>query len=142
LKPPKFSIVITARNEERFIGACLESIKTAVVTFGGEVEIIVVLNRCTDKTEEIAHSCGGRTIREDAKNLSKIRNAGARAATGDYLVTIDAESTMSEGTLAAIDQALSSGKRVGGGVPIHPDRSSLTQLSCGLFWLMPTTGLI
>jgi GT2 family glycosyltransferase len=65
------------------------------------------------------------------------------------LLTIDADSTMSPSTLVAIDRALSSGKTVGGGTSIHPDRSSagiqvtlvllnvaltLWQFSGGLFW--------
>jgi glycosyltransferase involved in cell wall biosynthesis len=148
--PPRFSVVIPARNEERFIAGCLESIQQAAKDHPGQLEIIVVLNRCTDRTEEIAHAFGARTVREDAKNLAKIRNAGARAATGQILATIDADSRMSPNALAAIDRALSSGKTIGGGTIIRPDRSSagikvtiwlftlwsvLARFSCGLFWL-------
>jgi glycosyltransferase involved in cell wall biosynthesis len=146
---PKFSVVIPARNEERFIGRCLESVRVAGAPYPNGLEVIVVLNRCSDKTEEIAHGLGARTIREDARNLARIRNAGARLATGLMLVTIDADSTMSPDTLAAIDRALSSGATVGGGTEIRPDRSSpgiqvtlllmrflllITGLSGGLFW--------
>jgi glycosyltransferase involved in cell wall biosynthesis len=113
------------------------------------LEVIVVLNRCSDNTEQIAHAFGARTIREDARNLARIRNAGARSAVSRVLVTIDADSRMSPGTLAAIDRALSSGTTVGGGALIRPDRSSteikvtlvffglfllICQLSGGLFW--------
>jgi glycosyltransferase involved in cell wall biosynthesis len=141
----KFSIVIPARNEERLIGRCLESIRLAAAAFAGEVEIIVVLNRCTDRTEEIAHSFGARTIREDARNLSRIRNAGARIATGKVLVTIDADSAMTPNMLTAIDRALSSGKTVGGGTFIRPDRLSVgivsTMLFLGLYLLLnPVSG--
>src|SRR6266404_3505649 len=125
MRPPKFSVIIPARDEERFIGRCLESIQTAATTYPDQLEVIVVLNRCSDRTEEIAHAFGARTIREDAKNFAKIRNAGARAAVGEVLVTIDADSRMSPGALVAIDRALSSGTTVGGGTVIHPDRSSL-----------------
>ena len=149
MKPPRFSIIIPARNEERFIGRCLESIRVAGAPYRDRLEVIVVLNRCSDKTEEIAHGFGARTIREDARNLARIRNAGARSAEGQVLVTIDADSTMSPGTLAAIDRALSSGTTVGGGTVIRPDRSSpgiqatllfmrllllIYRFSGGLFW--------
>ena len=145
----RFSVIIPARDEERFIGRCLESIQAAAANYPNQIEVIVILNRCSDRTEEIAHCFGARTIREDARNLAKIRNAGARSAGGEVLVTIDADSTMSPGTLAAIDRALSSGKTIGGGVVIRPDRSSpgikitlwmfalwmrTVRLSCGLFW--------
>jgi glycosyltransferase involved in cell wall biosynthesis len=151
MKPPKFSIIIPARNEERFLGACLHSIRVAAEHYQDQVEVIVVLNRCTDKTEEIAHSFGARTVREDTKNLAAIRNAGARSALGDILVTIDADSTMSPNTLVAIDRALTGGATIGGGTPIRPDRSSLGikvtmwlfstwmligRVSLGLFWCL------
>jgi glycosyltransferase involved in cell wall biosynthesis len=147
--PARFSVIIPARNEERFIGACLESIRVAALPFRDRVEIIVVLNRCTDKTAEIAGAFGAHTLREDTRNLAAIRNAGARSALAEVLVTIDADSTMSPGTLAAIDRALSSGATVGGGTPIRPDRYSpgirvtllffnilllVCRLSGGLFW--------
>jgi glycosyltransferase involved in cell wall biosynthesis len=145
----RFSIIIPARDEERFIGRCLESISVAARTFHSQVETIVVLNRCSDRTEEIAHSFGARTIREDARNLARIRNAGARAAVGEILVTIDADSAMSANTLIAIDRALAAGTTVGGGTVILPDRTSpgiratmlffnlfvlISGLSAGLFW--------
>jgi glycosyltransferase involved in cell wall biosynthesis len=151
MKPPRFSVIIPARNEELLIGSCLESIRVASTVFENQVEVIVVLNRCSDRTEEIAHRFGARTLREDARNLARIRNAGARAALGQILVTIDADSAMSPGTLVAVDRALSSGKTVGGGTVIRPDRSSagiqvtlmllnlaltICQFSGGLFWCL------
>jgi glycosyltransferase involved in cell wall biosynthesis len=121
---PRFSVVIPARNEERFLGPCLESIRTAALPLTEPVEVIVVLNRCTDRTEEIAREFGARTVREDARNLAAIRNSGARSATGEVLVTVDADSRMSPGTLLAIDRALTSGRTIGGGAAILPDRFS------------------
>src|SRR5580765_54245 len=119
MPPPKFSVVIPARDEERLIGACLESIQAAAASYPEQLEIIVVLNRCSDRTAEIAHAFGARTVREDAKNLARIRNAGARSALGEVLVTIDADSRMSLGALVEIDQTLSSGTTVGGGTMIQ-----------------------
>src|SRR3984893_6313990 len=124
MPPPKFSVIIPARDEERLIGPCLQSIQVAAATYPEQLEGIVVLNRCSDRTEEIAHAFGAQTIREDARNLARIRNAGARSAVGRVLVTIDADSRMSPGALVAIDRALPSDTTVGGGTVIHPDRSS------------------
>jgi glycosyltransferase involved in cell wall biosynthesis len=151
MNAPRFSVVIPARNEERCIAECLSSIQAAATPYPGLVEVIVVLNRCSDKTEEIACGLGARTVREDARNLAKIRNAGVRSGLGTVLVTIDADSTMSPGTLAVIDRALSSGTTVGGGTPIRLDRSSpgiqatvlfftllllVCRVSGGLFWCL------
>lgn len=121
----KFSIIIPAYNEEDFIVDCIESISKAAEPYTGEIEIIVVLNRCTDRTEEIAVSYGARITREDSKNLSKIRNAGAKLAEGEIIVTIDADSRMSANMLTEIEKVLGSGKYIGGGVPVLPERYSL-----------------
>ncbi|HBI99745.1 MAG TPA: glycosyl transferase family 2, partial [Lysinibacillus sp.] len=86
----KFSIVIPAHNEEKYIGKCIESILKASKPFENEVEIIVVLNRCTDKTEEIAKSYNCIVLKNNDKNLSKIRNAAVEIARGEIIVTIDA----------------------------------------------------
>lgn len=145
----KFSIVIPARNEERTLGRCLDSIEAASQPFGGDVETIVVLNRCTDATERIATERGCRIVREDRRCLSAIRNAGARAAVGEILVTIDADSRMSPDTLREVDAALASRRHVGGGVRIRTERMSAgiwmtglvlramlwwTGLEGGLYW--------
>jgi len=131
----KFSIIIPARNEERFLGTCLDSIRAAAKPYPGEVEVVVVLNRCTDGTEWIAREHGAKVVSDDAKNLAHLRNAGARASTGEILVTVDADSTMSPNMLAEIDRKLVSGKYIGGGVPIHPERLSLGLLVSGLLIL-------
>ena len=121
----KFSVIIPAHNEEAFIGSCLESIKDAAKNYSEDIEIIVVLNRCTDRTAEIARKYGAKTVREDRRNLAKIRNAAARSASGKVLITIDADSRMTPNMLEEIDQKLSTGKVIGGGVIILPERMSV-----------------
>jgi glycosyltransferase involved in cell wall biosynthesis len=121
---PRYSVIVPARDEERYIAKCLDSIRLASAPYPGQVEVIVALNRCTDRTGEIARSFGATTIEVEGKNLSLIRNAAAREATGDVLVTIDADSTMSANMLSEIERRLSSGAFIGGGVTIWPDRMS------------------
>jgi glycosyltransferase involved in cell wall biosynthesis len=121
----KFSIIIPAHNEENYITTCLESIRNASRNYKNDVEIIVVLNRCTDKTEAIALKYSTKIIRDNSKNLSKIRNSGAKQASGDILITIDSDSWMSENMLEKIDKALQTKKYIGGGVPIKPERYSM-----------------
>ncbi len=135
-----FSIVIPARDEARNIGACLDAIEAARARYPCDVEIIVVVNRCTDDTEAIARSRGARIVRDDARNLAHIRNSGADAAKGDILLTVDADSLMSTNMLCGVATALRSGRYVGGGVPIRPERLSPGILLTGLFllvWLSP-----
>jgi len=146
---PRFSIIIPARNEEQHLPACLESIKAASEPFPDQVEIVVALNRCTDRTEEIAVQHGAKLVRDDSKNLARIRNAGAKAASGEVVVTIDADSRMTSNMLVEIDRLLRTDKFIGGGVWIWPERWSFGivmtalvvtplivrhRVSGGLFW--------
>ncbi len=126
------SVCIPAHNEEKLIGQCLEAVKAAAAQVDCEVEIVVALNRCTDRTEEIAKSYGARIVKEEAKNLSTIRNTMVRAARGPMIATIDADSRMSSNALKLIKAALDQGGTVGGGVPIIPERLSLGILVTGL----------
>ncbi|MDC0357500.1 glycosyltransferase [Oligoflexia bacterium] len=146
---PLISVVIPARNEAAYLPACLASIQKAAGHVAGTVEIIVALNRCTDGTEQIAKEGGCEIVQNDSKNLAQVRNTGARAARGEILVTIDADSTMSEKMLSCIYERLSSSAVVGGGVLILPSRWSVGiffsvlcllpialfyRISCGLFY--------
>jgi glycosyltransferase involved in cell wall biosynthesis len=130
--PPRFSIIVPARNEEAFIGRCLDSIVVAGKPYPSQIEIIVAINRCTDRTEEIARSYGAIICHTEARNLAAIRNAAAARARGEIILTIDADSWMSQNMLTVIDRALSSGKYIGGGVAIYPERLSLGLLLTGI----------
>jgi len=143
-----FSVIVPAHNEEKFIQACLKSIASARNEITDPVEVIVALNRCTDATEELAIKFGAKIVREDEKNLSKIRNTGAKAATGEVIATIDADSQMSPNTLSEIKRLLSSGKFIGGGTRIKPERlslgivmSSLVIFAFAVFRRIPSAGL-
>lgn len=118
------SVITPAHNEELLIKNCLRSVNVAAKVVPQEVEHIVVLNRCTDNTGEIATQLGARVITEDSRNLSRIRNKGAEACKGDILVTIDADSQMTPDMLLAVLRKLDSGKYIGGGVKIVPERIS------------------
>lgn len=145
----KVSIVIPAHNEDDYLGRCLESINEQTLPTDAKIEIIVVLNRCTDRTKEIAVSHGAMVLVNDAKNISSIRNTGIASATGDWIVTIDADSWMSPGVMAEIFQRAEMQDVLGGGIRIRPERLSLgiatgyammlvpaffLRLSFGLYW--------
>lgn len=145
------SIVIPAHNEEKYIGKCLESVALAAWNISTEVEVVVVLNRCTDKTEKIAKDNGALIVTNGKKNLASIRNSGVMASSGDVIVTLDADSWMKPNMLSEVERLLGTGKYIGGGSRMHLDRFSigiffslmaaLPQLlpkgaaSAGMFWL-------
>ncbi len=121
-----FSVVIPAHNEEKYIGKCINSIKRASERLHGDkVQIIVSANRCTDKTVEIAKAMGAEVCENTIKCISAVRNDGARLAKGEIIVTIDADSVMTESSLAETKAMLKSGKYIGGGTIPKFDRMSL-----------------
>ncbi len=120
-----FSVVIPAHNEEKYIGRCLKSIRIAAKEITDKVEIIVVANRCTDRTADIARRFGARVVDNSDRCISSIRNAGVRASSGKIVVTIDADSMMDKTALAEIKELLRSGKYIGGGAIPMFDRMSL-----------------
>jgi len=146
----KISVIIPAHNEEKYIVKCLDSIRIAESNIDVPVEIIVSLNRCTDNTEKIAKKFKAVTVKEDEKNIAKIRNAAVKASTGDILVTIDADSWMSPYMLQEVILKMQSEKYIGGGVRVKPERMSIgiffsvlmvapymlkARISAGMFWL-------
>lgn len=122
----KFSVVIPAHNEENYIVKCLQSIVDAAKNLdeSEKVEIIVVANRCTDNTEKIAKDFGAVVLNNEEKCISSIRNTGIKAASGEIIMTIDADSCMSENSLCEAKTMLESGKFIGGGTNVVFDRKS------------------
>ena len=120
-----FSIIIPAHNEEKYIEKCLDSIMLAAKEVPDKAEIIVVANRCTDRTADIAKRFGAKVVINNDKCISSIRNAGVKASNGEIIVTIDADSMMSKDSLAEIKEMLGSGKYIGGGTTPKFDRMSL-----------------
>lgn len=120
-----FSVIIPAHNEEKYIGKCLRAIKRAAMEVPDKVQIIVVANRCTDRTAAVAKHYGAKVIENNDRCISSIRNAGVKASEGKIIVTIDADSVMTKGSLTEIRKLLSSGKYIGGGAMPRFDRMSL-----------------
>ncbi len=121
-----FSVIIPAHNEEKYIGKCLQAVKSATKYVGDEkTEIIVVANRCTDRTEAIAKHYGAKVVKNEEKCIAAIRNAGVKQAKGEIIVTIDADSLMTKHSLREIKFLLDSGKYIGGGTNPKFDRMSV-----------------
>ena len=82
------SVIIPAKNEGQVIGELLKKLKKELV----EAEIIVVDDGSTDSTASIVHENNATLITHPYSmgNGAAIK-AGARAATGDLIVTMDAD---------------------------------------------------
>lgn len=81
------SVVISAYNEEKKIGECLESVKNLAD------EIIVMDNESTDNTQEIAHKYTKNVYRQknDPTRIDIQKNAGFEKASGDWILNLDAD---------------------------------------------------
>jgi len=84
----QISVIIAAYNEEAAIGDVLQALQTHF----NEQEIIVVDDGSTDHTAEIAESAGVKVIRHPYnKGYGAALKTGIRAASGDVILTIDAD---------------------------------------------------
>ena len=84
----RVSVVVPARNEERFLPACLEALRRQTL---GDFELIVVDSASSDRTGEIARAFGARVIRLEKPGVSRARQAGFEAAKGDVIASTDAD---------------------------------------------------
>lgn len=105
-----FSIIIPAYNAEKFISKCLLSILRQDTT---SCEIIVVDDGSKDKTKEIINSFINeykdkciRYIYKDNGGASSARNAGIKAATGQYIVFLDADDTLTDTALKKFNESI------------------------------------
>ena len=118
----KISIVIPAFNEEKLITGTLARIAdaaSAFTTLGWAVEIIVCDNNSTDRTAEFARSAGAKVVFEPINQISRARNTGARAATGDWLIFIDADTHPSTGLFEDVAEVIRAGRVLAGGSAIR-----------------------
>jgi glycosyltransferase involved in cell wall biosynthesis/Tfp pilus assembly protein PilF len=87
------------RDEEEMLPQCLAAVAPAVD------EIVIVDTGSTDSTIEIARSFGARVIeREWTGSFSDARNASFDAATGDWIVYLDADEVLVDGDAEALRQ--------------------------------------
>ena len=81
---PRLSALVVARNEAGRIAPCLERLAFAD-------EIVVLLDRSTDGTGEIARTQGARVVEGAWQLEADRRNAGIEACTGDWILEVDAD---------------------------------------------------
>lgn len=115
---PDYSIVIPAYDEASLIGLAIGALHRAMAAAPGQGELIVCDNASTDRTAQIARDCGAVVVHEPARQISRVRNTGARAARGRFLVFVDADTVVPVETLRAALLALRSGRIVGGGAAV------------------------
>ncbi len=143
---PRFSLIVPARNEERYLPRLLDTVDAARARFRGgpdAVEVIVADNASTDYTAQIARRRGCRVVTVEKRVIGAVRNGGARAARGEILAFVDADTRIHPETFNAIEQELASGRVVGGASGVRPERLSpgVAATEALLLLLVWTTGM-
>ena len=94
------SVVIITQNEEVNIGRTLASVQPLVSD--GKGETIVVDSGSTDRTVEIAKSFGAKVFIEEWKGYAAQKNSAIDKATGDWILSLDADEEVEQFLLAEI----------------------------------------
>jgi len=116
------SFIVPAHNEELELPATLDAIHAAASDAGQPYEIIVVDDASTDATPEIASSAGAQVILINQRQIAAARNAGGRAARGECLFFVDADTRINRTHVVEAIAALKVGF-VGGGARVAFDGS-------------------
>ena len=89
-RKPRLSVCMIVKNEERFLGQCLASVKDIAD------ELIVIDTGSTDRTVEIAREHGAQVGHfEWCNDFAAARNASIAPATGDWILFLDADEELS-----------------------------------------------
>ncbi|TQJ53465.1 bifunctional glycosyltransferase family 2 protein/CDP-glycerol:glycerophosphate glycerophosphotransferase [Streptomyces sp. NBC_00080] len=102
---PRFSVIVPAYKVQAYLHECLESVLSQSFA---DLELIVVDDRSPDACGEIIDEFAARDTRVRAVHLpenvglGQARNAGLERATGDYLLFLDSDDTLTPDALRAI----------------------------------------
>lgn len=135
----KLSIIIPAYNEEAYLADCLESVLKQLKQYPKEkVELIVVNNASTDKTEEIARSFARVIlVNEPNSGLTNARRAGYLASSGELIANIDADVLMADDWIEKVLREFENKKLVAlSGPYIYYDKSVLFNSGVWFYYLL------
>ncbi len=93
------SVVIIAKNEEKRLPECLESIRWAK-------EVIVIDDESTDKTAELAQGWGAKVFRRGMDIEGRQRNFGFNHASQPWILSLDADERVTPELAQEIQEAI------------------------------------
>jgi len=106
---PSISVVVIGRNEGQRLARCLESVLRIPGFHANGTELIYVDSASRDGSPELAARYNARVIVLDAQRTTAAmgRNAGWRAARGEYILFLDGDTILDPGFIrAALDPML------------------------------------
>jgi len=102
-------VILPTMNEEEAIGRVIKGVKEVLDGLGLDYEIVVV-DKSTDRTPEIAKALGVRVIRQEGRGYGDAYITGFSAARGDYVVMMDPDGSYDPGDIPALLKPLLDGK--------------------------------
>src|SRR4030095_14253717 len=100
LAMPSISVVVIAQNEERTIGEVLQAVRSLAS------EIIVVDSGSSDRTVEIGERAGAKVVHQDWLGYSAQKNYALGLASGEWLLSLDADEVATPDLVSEIDATL------------------------------------
>ncbi|MGH7371955.1 MAG: glycosyltransferase family 2 protein, partial [Candidatus Methylomirabilales bacterium] len=97
------SAIVITRNEETQIGRCLESVRWVD-------EIIIVDSHSSDRTREIARTYTPHVYEEDWKGYGLQKASALAKATGDWVLSVDADEEVTPALREEILRAVRNGQ--------------------------------
>lgn len=126
----RITVVLCTYNRSELLSKALNSVAGQMLPRSIEWEVLVVDNNSTDRTPEVvADFCRQypgrfRYLFEPQPGLSRARNAGIQAATGDILAFMDDDVTVETTWLQNLTEAMQNGDWAGAGGRVLPTWSS------------------
>lgn len=108
---PLISVIIPVHNGSRTLRDCLSAVRASDYA---NYEIVIVDDRSTDDSRQIAESFGCRVVAmEQNIGAARSKNQGAAVARGDILFFTDADVCIQPDTLSRVAHDLADGRRTG-----------------------------
>ena len=117
---PLISFIVPAYDEENLLGATLDALHAAGRALNEPYELVVADDASTDGTVAVAEGHGARVVRVAHRQIAATRNSGARAASGEMFIFVDADTIVSAAVVRAAVDAVRNGA-VGGGASVQFD---------------------
>lgn len=137
------SFIIPAHNEQLCIGGTLQAIHQAARSVGQPYEVIVVDDASTDCTGTIARQHNATVLSVNHRQIAATRNSGGRAAQGERLFFVDADTIIHSCVVASAMRSMDKGA-AGGGAPARFNKAAPLYARLLLWWfgmLMRLPGL-
>ena len=136
----KLSLIVPAYNEEAYLPDCLRAATEELQSHAarGPFEIIVVDNASTDRTADVAAGFPGvRVVHEPRKGLTSARQCGLKAARGNIVAYVDADTRMPPGWLGRVLDAYDDEEVVCVSGPyVYYDLPAFQRALVKLYWVL------